>query len=59
MNEKIDMKTTIATISTIALLLAVTSTVSSTYTDVPDWVKNNAGWWVDGTITDGEFVNGI
>ena len=21
--------------------------------------KNNAGWWADGTITDGEFVNGI
>ena len=26
---------------------------------VPDWVKNNAGWWAEGTISDGEFVNGI
>jgi len=26
---------------------------------VPDWVKNNAGWWADGQIGEGEFVNGI
>ena len=27
--------------------------------NVPAWVKNNAGWWAEGTISDGEFVNGI
>ena len=53
------MKTTITVISTIALLLVVTSTISSAYAEVPSWVKNNAGWWADGTITDGEFVNAI
>ena len=26
---------------------------------VPDWVRNNAGWWADGLISDDEFVNGI
>jgi len=26
---------------------------------VPDWVKNNAGWWADGQIGEGEFVNGL
>ena len=26
---------------------------------VPDWIKNNAGWWADGTIDDGTFVNAI
>ncbi len=26
---------------------------------VPDWVKNSAGWWADGAISDDEFVNGI
>ena len=26
---------------------------------VPDWVKNNAGWWAEGAISDDEFVNGI
>ena len=53
------MKTTITAISTIALLLAVTSTVSTAYAEVPDWVKNTAGWWADGTITESEFISGV
>ena len=36
------------------------TTVSSETSDgVPAWVKNSAAWWADGTISDGEFVNGI
>ena len=27
--------------------------------DIPDWIKNNAGWWADQTISDSEFVGGI
>ncbi len=26
---------------------------------VPEWIKNNAGWWADGTIDDKAFVDGI
>ena len=26
---------------------------------IPDWIKNNAGWWADGSIDDGSFLNGI
>ena len=26
---------------------------------VPDWIKNNAGWWAEGQIDDQTFVNGI
>ncbi len=26
---------------------------------IPSWVKNNAGWWANGTISDSEFVAGI
>ncbi len=26
---------------------------------VPDWVKNNSGWWSDGLLSDEEFVNSI
>jgi len=26
---------------------------------IPDWVKNNAGWWADGQIDDNSFVQGI
>jgi phosphonate transport system substrate-binding protein len=26
---------------------------------IPEWIKNNAGWWVDGTVDDTTFLNGI
>jgi len=26
---------------------------------IPDWIKNNAGWWADGQIDDNSFVSGI
>ena len=26
---------------------------------VPDWVKNNAGWWATDAISEKEFVNAI
>ena len=53
------MKTLITAISTIAVLLLVGSSVSSVYAEVPSWVKNNAGWWAEGTIDDDSFVQGI
>jgi len=27
--------------------------------NVPDWVRNNAGWWADGLISEDDFLNGI
>lgn len=48
------------TITTIGIILLVTSTVSSTYAEgVPSWVKKNAGWWADDTISESEFIQGI
>jgi len=26
---------------------------------IPSWIKNNAGWWADGLISEDDFVNGI
>ena len=26
---------------------------------VPEWIKNNAGWWADGQISDTEFIQAI
>jgi len=26
---------------------------------IPQWIKNNAAWWSDGTITDSEFLTAI
>ena len=28
-------------------------------THIPEWIKNNAGWWADGLITEDDFVKGI
>ncbi|MEM3007419.1 MAG: peptidase, partial [Candidatus Nitrosotenuis sp.] len=27
--------------------------------EIPSWIKNNAGWWAEGSITDNDFVQGI
>jgi len=27
--------------------------------EIPDWIKTNAGWWADGSIDDDSFVGGI
>ena len=36
------------------------STVPNSYAEnVPDWVKNTAGWWADDSISELEFVNAI
>ena len=51
------MKTVTAVISAILLLGTVTSFASAE--EVPSWIKNNAAWWADGTISETEFVTGI
>jgi len=28
-------------------------------TGIPEWIKNNAGWWAEGAIGDSDFVSGI
>ena len=43
----------------LAVPLTTTISAETTAEGVPAWVKSNAGWWADGTISDGEFVNGI
>ncbi len=32
---------------------------ASEKTQIPSWIKNNAGWWADGSIDDDSFVQGI
>ena len=51
------MKATILAIAAILLVGSITPFASAE--GVPDWVKSNAGWWADGTISDGEFVSGV
>jgi NitT/TauT family transport system substrate-binding protein len=32
---------------------------TTTSYSIPQWVKNNARWWAEGSVTDRDFVNGI
>jgi len=34
-------------------------TAEATQEQVPQWVRNNAGWWANGLISDNDFVSGI
>ena len=27
--------------------------------NIPDWIKNNAGWWANDQIADSDFISGI
>ena len=33
--------------------------ISKSVEKVPSWIKNNAGWWADGSIDDDSFIQGI
>ena len=47
-------------ISILASIILITSFVGlADAANVPDWVKNNAGWWADGQIDDQAFVSGM
>jgi len=51
------MKITLAILSIILLIGSISPFVSAQ--SVPEWVKNNAAWWAEGTISEGEFVSAI
>ena len=35
------------------------SSLMSNPSEIPVWIKNNAGWWADGSIDDTSFIQGI
>lgn len=51
------MKSTITTIAAIMMVGSIIPFASAE--QIPSWVKTNAGWWADGTITESDFVQGI
>ena len=44
--------------SNVLAIFSVSISAQQDY-DIPDWVKNTAGWWADDQIDDASFVNGI
>jgi len=51
------MKVLLAGIASVLLLTSMVSSVDAN--NVPDWVKNNAGWWAEDQIDDTAFVSGV
>jgi protein-disulfide isomerase len=43
----------------LGLTLVSFSGINNAYAQVPDWIKNTAGWWADGLIEDQDFLKGI
>ena len=39
--------------------LSKTTPKAQSPTLIPSWIKNNAGWWADGSIDDNSFIQGI
>ena len=48
-------------IFTIAIIgfLGFSIAASAADSTIPEWIKNNAKWWTDGTIDDDAFIQGI
>jgi hypothetical protein len=47
-------------ITTIAvILIAGLFTQYATAESIPNWIKNNAGWWAEGAISQEDFVSGL
>ena len=46
-------------VANLEIPLIVDGKVSVSRYQIPDWVKNNAGWWADNQIPDSAFIDGI
>ena len=53
------MKLKLFSIITICILGLALSSASSQDLSIPEWIKNNAGWWANDQIDDETFVKGI
>ena len=50
-----------STVDTSSFMIATGNepSLTSNTSEIPVWIKNNAGWWADGSIDDSSFVQGI
>ena len=52
-------KTLVLTIVFVFACGIVVPNVFAQDSEIPSWIKNNAGWWADGQIDDSSFVSGL
>ena len=53
------IKTLVLTIAFVFACGIAVPNVFAQDSEIPSWIKNNAGWWADGQIDDRQFVSGI
>ena len=53
------MKIAITLVCTMVVLSGIVLIPNVFAENVPDWVKNTAGWWAEDAISETEFVNAI
>lgn len=57
------MKHVLVTTSIVLMfgIISITSigVFAQSNSNVPEWIKNNAGWWAEGTLDDDSFLNGM
>jgi hypothetical protein len=41
------------------IIIPQTQQENSESNEIPDWIRNNAGWWADGSIDDETFIQGL
>jgi len=57
--KKFSKKLSIIFTITIIGILGFSITASAANTSVPDWVKNNAKWWSEGSITETDYIKSL
>ena len=53
------MKIAISLVYVVIILFGIILIPNAFAENVPDWVKNTAGWWADDKISETEFVNAV
>ena len=41
------------------IVVIIPNTFAQEPTDIPSWIKNNAGWWADSQIDDATYISGL
>ena len=58
-NEKNSMKYLLLFLMILATVILIPNAFAQEPTNIPSWIKNNAGWWASDQIPDSAFLLGI
>jgi len=58
-NEKNSMKYLLLFLMILATVILIPNAFAQEQTNIPSWIKNNAGWWASDLIDDSSFLQGI